>query len=226
MHYLICEHCGEPNPLYAEAPASCTSCGKKMKRNYIDWKAKNPEKSFQQYCETVGTQDLLSGEKAMKSRTKRGHLIAIVSGIVLLLLVLKFVDFTPNLKDVPVEWVNSKWTTFSPPNSLLQLELPPVKMEPFEREIKQEVQEYIEWANIFKGTDSTYQMEILFREHQYVPSIKLNPLEEMATSTISMMKINKFDCEQSNMEISGNRAILLKGISTAGTPSQKKHSGN
>jgi hypothetical protein len=72
MHYLNCNKCRHANEVKTEYLTFCSNCGKKLENNFPDWKRKNPERSFEEFKNSVCTTENDEQIPASKSKKSRG----------------------------------------------------------------------------------------------------------------------------------------------------------
>jgi hypothetical protein len=70
MYFLKCSNCGHLNEVKTEYLTFCKNCNKVLNNNFPDWVKKNPDKSFEDFKQSICTTEVIETPKSKSKSIK------------------------------------------------------------------------------------------------------------------------------------------------------------
>ena len=197
MYYLKCNQCGYLNELKTEYLSLCDRCGRKIANNYKDWKANNPQSSFDDYRITV----CVSGEEIQKQKPKKkaglSTITQVLIGLGLGLIIILPITYFIGLKAVKIfnniqatgSMEDQNWEEIKFPTMGLTFESP-VKLSTYQIPFPENIKNLLDTTLLYQY-ESINGLQIVVNYFRYKPHIA--QLNLVGAADGSMMEFKKRD---------------------------------
>lgn len=233
MLNLRCTHCGAFNPITSEYQTFCQHCNKKLTNNFPDWHKLNPEKSFDDFKQLFGVEEVMPVARKGRSRffTKDGNgKTKIIWGALIgFFVTTAIITFTSNKvtnfiesvffqKTTPEYFLTKTWNTSSYGSYGLSMATP-FTLRETDMHFPKQLVDMTEYLKSFQS-DKSLPVMVMINVIKYKAGLPVN-LQNGANGAVNEMKsqpeVSDFTYSEIHEKVSDFPAILQTGSYSTST---------